>query len=177
MATMLQPEQVLSEHRSASTDTAHAPTRASTLIEGSVAHVMRVIADVSAYPRWVQGIRWADVLTWTRSGHPSKVRMLVGPAGDADERIYSYRWPSVREVAWSLDSSKSLRSLNAAFLLTPIASQRTLVTYQLSLETKLQLVGPLRRRAELVMINRMLPGLKNRVEQTAAIPAARRPMD
>ena len=177
MATMLRPEQVLSEPRSTNAEIAHTPTRASTLVDGSVAHVMRVIAEVNAYPRWVQGIRWADVLTWTRSGHPSKVRMLVGPAGDADERVYSYHWPSVREVTWSLDSSKSLRSLHAAFLLTPIASQRTLVTYELSLETKLQLVGPLRRRAELVMINRMLPGLKHRVEQTSNIPAARKPMD
>lgn len=94
--------------------------------------------------------------------------------GDAtDERTYQYRWDGEREVAWSLTSATSLRALTGSIQLTPVDQRRTVATQQLSLVTTMPLIGPLRRRAELILINRALPvwiAADRRTHQDDTIP-------
>lgn len=61
-----------------------------------------------------------------------------------------------------------LRSLDGSYTLAPLGADRTEVTYQLAVDVKIPMLGMIKRKAEKVIIDRALAGLKKRVEDTAA---------
>jgi hypothetical protein len=60
-----------------------------------------------------------------------------------------------------------LKSLDGSYTLTP-AGARTEVTYQLAVDVKIPMLGMIKRKAEKVIIDRALAGLKKRVESGEA---------
>jgi hypothetical protein len=72
-------------------------------------------------------------------------------------------------VHWTLVKSGLLRTLDGAYILTPQAGgARTEVTYQLTVDVKIPMLGMIKRKAEKVIIDRALAGLKKRVESGPA---------
>jgi hypothetical protein len=57
-----------------------------------------------------------------------------------------------------------LKALDGSYSLRPLASGGTEVTYQLSVDVKIPMLGMIKRKAEKVIIDRALAGLKKRVE-------------
>jgi hypothetical protein len=57
-----------------------------------------------------------------------------------------------------------LRSLDGSYLLKPAGPGGTEVTYQLTVDVKIPMLGMIKRKAEKVIIDRALAGLKKRVE-------------
>jgi ribosome-associated toxin RatA of RatAB toxin-antitoxin module len=137
-------------------------TRASIDIAGEPPKVMAVIADVSAYPSWSDGVRSVDVLE-SHGDRPSRVRFSVesGPIKDTYE--LAYQWDGDSQVTWHLVSAGLLRSMDGSYSLTPVGS-RTLVEYSLAVELTVPMPGLLRRRAEKSIVDTALRGLKQRVE-------------
>jgi hypothetical protein len=80
-----------------------------------------------------------------------------------DEHVLAYTWDDDREVSWTLVKSQMLRSLDGSYTLTPVAGG-TEVTYQLAVDVKIPMLGMIKRKAEKVIIDRALAGLKKRVE-------------
>jgi hypothetical protein len=56
-----------------------------------------------------------------------------------------------------------LRALDGSYILVPV-SGGTEVTYQLAVDVKIPMLGMIKRKAEKVIIDRALAGLKKRVE-------------
>jgi hypothetical protein len=62
-----------------------------------------------------------------------------------------------------------LRTLDGSYALVPLdGGARTEVTYQLTVDVKIPMLGMIKRKAEKVIIDRALAGLKKRVETPVA---------
>ncbi|ARQ71220.1 SRPBCC family protein [Streptomyces marincola] len=140
-------------------------TRSSITIEASPADVMAVIADFGRYPEWTGEVKEAEVLGTDARGRAEQVRLLLDAGAIKDEHTLAYTWQGEEQVSWSLVKSRMLRSLDGSYRLVPTAGgQRTEVTYQLTVDVKIPMLGTIKRKAEKVIIDRALDGLKRRVE-------------
>lgn len=139
-------------------------TRSSISINATPGAVMDAIADFAAYPAWANEVSRAEVHEWDEQGRPSKVGLRIDGASSSDDQVHTYEWNGLRSVRWSLDKSRALRSLEGAYLLDPAEDEGTVATYRLAVSSKMPLLGVLRRRAEKVMVERALAGLKRHVE-------------
>ncbi|MFD7907196.1 SRPBCC family protein [Kitasatospora sp. NPDC059722] len=139
-------------------------TRSSITIDATPATVMAVIADFAAYPAWTGEVKEIEVLEAAEDGRASKVRLLLDAGAIRDEHVLAYTWDGDREVGWTLVRSQMLRSLDGSYTLAPLGADRTEVTYQLAVDVKIPMLGMIKRKAEKVIIDRALAGLKKRVE-------------
>ncbi|GAA2996363.1 SRPBCC family protein [Kitasatospora albolonga] len=138
-------------------------TRSSITIDASPAEVMAVIADFAAYPAWTGEVKEVEVLSTVEDGRAAEVRLVLDAGAIRDEHVLAYTWDGDREVSWTLVKSQMLRSLDGSYTLAP-AGKGTAVTYQLAVDVKIPMLGMIKRKAEKVIIDRALAGLKKRVE-------------
>ncbi|WP_405004279.1 SRPBCC family protein [Kitasatospora purpeofusca] len=143
-------------------------TRSSITIDATPATVMAVIADFAAYPAWTGEVKEIEVLETADDGRAAQVRLVLDAGAIRDEHVLAYTWDGDRECAWTLVRSQMLRSLDGSYTLAPLGADRTEVTYQLAVDVKIPMLGMIKRKAEKVIIDRALAGLKKRVEDTAA---------
>ncbi|UQX00795.1 SRPBCC family protein [Streptomyces sp. RerS4] len=139
-------------------------TSSSITIEAAPADVMAVIADFARYPEWTGEVKEAEVLSTGADGRAEKVRLLLDAGAIKDDHTLAYTWTGTDEVSWTLDKSQMLRQLDGSYRLAPLAGGRTEVTYQLTVDVKIPMLGMIKRKAEKVIIDRALAGLKKRVE-------------
>jgi ribosome-associated toxin RatA of RatAB toxin-antitoxin module len=126
--------------------------------------VMGVIADINSYPEWVSEYTEAEVLEADLDGYPMVARLVLEAAVLSDTMVLEYDWPADRRsVRWSLVSSGLLKSLDGAYRLTP-ADGGTDVTYELSVDLTIPMIGLLKRKAERRLTDTALKDLKKRVE-------------
>lgn len=144
-------------------------TSSSITIEATPAQVMSVIADFDRYPQWTGEVKQAEVLEKDEQGRAKKVRLVLDAGAIKDDHTLNYSWPEADVVQWSLDKSAMLRQLDGSYSLKPVAGgKHTEVTYQLTVDVKIPMLGMIKRKAEKVIIDRALSGLKKRVEEGAA---------
>ncbi|WP_319452014.1 MULTISPECIES: SRPBCC family protein [unclassified Mycobacterium] len=133
-------------------------------IDAEPSTVMDVIADIGSYPDWVAEYKDAEVLESDAAGYPKTARLVLDAAVLKDTMVLSYVWPPDHEsVTWTLVSSSLLRALNGAYLLSPNGSG-TDVTYELSVDLIIPMIGLLKRKAERRLTDTALKDLKKRVE-------------
>ena len=133
-------------------------------IDADPGTVMDVIADIGSYPEWVAEYQETEVLDTDPQGNPKTARLVLDAAVLKDTMVLTYVWPSDRaSVTWSLVSSSLLRSLEGAYRLTPKGSG-TEVTYELSVDLIIPMIGLLKRKAERRLTDTALKDLKKRVE-------------
>jgi len=126
--------------------------------------VMAVIADLPRYPEWADGIRQAEVLTSDAKGRPVQARFVLDRAVIKDEYTLEYAWTDDgMSVSWRLLKGQMQKAQNGSYTLTR-QDDLTTVTYTLSVELSIPMIGLLRRKAEKVIIDTALKELKRRVE-------------
>lgn len=126
--------------------------------------VMDVIADIAAYPEWVSEYTETEVLEVDDAGYPKVARLVLDAAVLRDTMVLDYDWPADRQsVRWSLISSTLLKALDGAYRLTPNGTG-TDVTYELSVDLMVPMIGLLKRKAERRLTETALKDLKKRVE-------------
>ncbi|MDT0614539.1 SRPBCC family protein [Streptomyces lancefieldiae] len=138
-------------------------TSSSIMIEAAPADVMAVIADFARYPDWTGEVKEAEVLATDAQGRAEQVRLVMDAGAIKDDQTLGYTWSGEHEVSWTLVKSQMLRSLDGSYLLRP-AGAGTEVTYRLTVDVKIPMLGMIKRKAEKVIIDRALAGLKKRVE-------------
>jgi ribosome-associated toxin RatA of RatAB toxin-antitoxin module len=144
----------MSEHTSSSITIAAAP-----------AEVMAVIADFARYPEWTGEVKEAEVLATDAQGRAEQVRLLLDAGAIKDDHTLAYTWSGGDEVSWTLVKSQMLRALDGSYRLAARdGGGATEVTYQLTVDVKIPMLGMIKRKAEKVIIDRALAGLKKRVE-------------
>ncbi|WP_404815688.1 SRPBCC family protein [Streptomyces thermolineatus] len=140
-------------------------TRSSITIEASPAEVMAVISDFARYPEWTGEVKQAEILSKDAAGRAEQVRLVLDAGAIKDDHTLAYTWIGDHEVRWSLVKSQMLRALDGAYVLVPLdGGTRTEVTYSLTVDVKIPMLGMIKRKAEKVIIDRALSGLKKRVE-------------
>ncbi|MFI7008109.1 SRPBCC family protein [Streptomyces sp. NPDC050145] len=138
-------------------------TSSSITIEAAPAEVMGVIADFARYPDWTGEVKEAEVLATDDSGRAEQVRLVMDAGAIKDDQTLKYTWTGENEVSWTLVKSQMLRSLDGTYVLRA-AGAGTEVTYSLTVDVKIPMLGMIKRKAEKVIIDRALAGLKKRVE-------------
>ncbi|MEK8142684.1 SRPBCC family protein [Streptomyces sp. M10(2022)] len=140
-------------------------TSSSITIEAAPADVMGVIADFARYPEWTGEVKEAEILATDDHGRAEQVRLVLDAGAIKDDHVLAYTWTGANEVSWTLVKSQMLRSLDGRYALAALdAGARTEVTYRLAVDVKIPLLGMIKRKAEKVIIDRALAGLKKRVE-------------
>lgn len=133
-------------------------------IDADPSTVMDVIADIGSYPDWVAEYKEAEILEADDAGNPKVARLLLDASVLKDNMVLAYEWPADREsVTWSLVSSTLLKSLDGAYRLAPKGAG-TDVTYELSVDLMIPMIGLLKRKAERRLTDTALKDLKKRVE-------------
>ncbi|MBL1087231.1 SRPBCC family protein [Streptomyces actinomycinicus] len=140
-------------------------TSSSITIEAAPADVMAVIADFARYPDWTGEVKEAEVLAADELGRAEQVRLVMDAGAIKDDQTLAYTWTGDHEVSWTLVKSQMLRSLDGTYLLEPAGAGSTEVTYRLTVDVKIPMLGMIKRKAEKVIIDRALAGLKKRVEE------------
>ena len=138
-------------------------TTSSIVIDAPEAEVMAVIADFPAYPEWAQGMKKAEVVEEGTDGRARQVHFELEAAPIKDSYTLVYDWKGDSSVTWELVEGRMLKAMEGAYVLRP-SGAGTEVTYRLSVDLSIPMIGMLRRKAEKVIIDTALKGLKKRVE-------------
>lgn len=138
-------------------------TTSSIVIDADPARVMGVIADFGSYPAWAKGVKSATVLSVGADGRAEQVAFVLDQPPIRDEYTLAYAWTGDEQVTWSLVTAKMLKSMQGAYRLAP-RGDATEVTYQLAVDLTIPMIGMIKRKAEKVVIDTALKGLKRRVE-------------
>ena len=79
-----------------------------------------------------------------------------------------YTWaPDGRSVSWTLVKGQIQSAQNGSYVLVGERRTQTTVTYSLAVDLNIPMIGMLRRKAEKVIIDTALKGLKRRVESAS----------
>ncbi|AVZ72549.1 cyclase [Streptomyces lunaelactis] len=144
-------------------------TSSSITIEAAPADVMGVISDFTRYPEWTGEVKEAEVLATDAKGRAEQVRLVLDAGAIKDDHTLAYTWNGDNEVSWTLVKSQMLRAIDGSYTLAAVGGgDRTEVTYQLTVDVKIPMLGMIKRKAEKVIIDRALAGLKKRVESGPA---------
>lgn len=134
------------------------------MIDATPSQIMAVIGDFAAYPEWATGVRKADVIEES-VGRPAVVHMELDAAPIRDEYDLRYSWDADRSVSWTIEKPGAmLTGMDGSYDLEPVGGG-TRVTYQLAVSVSIPMLGMLKRKAEKVVIDTALKGLKRRVEE------------
>ena len=132
-------------------------------INAPKADVMAVIADFEAYPEWSGQIKSVSVDEKGADGRASQVTFNLDAGVIRDDYTLAYDWSGDDRVDWHLVKSKALKSQDGSYILSE-RSGETEVTYRLAVDLNIPMLGMFKRKAEKVIIDTALKGLKKRVE-------------
>lgn len=125
---------------------------------------MAVIADFSAYPQWASAVRSADVIERDGEGRASRVRFRLDAGMIKDSYVLAYEWDGDTALRWDLAEPGSMVSAMTGGYYLAEQPGGTDVTYELSVDVRVPLLGMLKRKAEKTIIDTALKGLKARAE-------------
>jgi ribosome-associated toxin RatA of RatAB toxin-antitoxin module len=141
-------------------------TTSSIVISADPASVMAVISDFESYPVWAQGVKRAEPV---RAGagdddRPEQVYFELDASPIKDAYTLRYDWHDDDSVSWTLVEGRMLKAMDGAYELDARGGAGTEVTYRLAVDISIPMIGMLKRKAEKVIIDTALKGLKRRVE-------------
>lgn len=142
-----------------------AQTTSSIVIAAPPAQIMAVIADLEAYPEWTASVRRVEILTvYEDSGRPGEARFVLDAGPIKDTYTLSYEWDADEQVRWSLVEGGLIKELEGSYTLAADGSGATTeVTYQLTVDVAIPMLGMMKRKAEKVIIDTALKELDKQV--------------
>jgi ribosome-associated toxin RatA of RatAB toxin-antitoxin module len=140
----------------------------SIVIDASPAAIMAVIADFPNYPVWTGSVKSAEVVAQGADGRAERVHFTLDAGVVRDQYELSYEWTDDTKVEWTLVKGQMMRAQHGSYVLEPTESNQTEVTYSLSVDLIIPMLGLLKRKAERVVMDTALKELKKRVEAVNA---------
>lgn len=123
---------------------------------------MAVIADFARYPDWVDHIKAVEIVAPGAGGRAEQVRFVLDAGIVADDYTLAYSW-SDDGVSWRLVQGRTIKAMEGSYRLDG-TDGGTRVEYELAVDVALPLLPALKRKAERVIVETALHGLKARVE-------------
>ncbi|MDO9486417.1 MAG: SRPBCC family protein [Actinomycetota bacterium] len=142
-------------------------TESSIRILADAATIFDVIADLPAYPQWSQGISEVEVLE-SADGRPVRARFTLDAGIIKDVYELAYTWNGLDSVSWSLVKAEVLTAMDGAYECTIAPDGSAHLSYQLTVDLRIPMLGMLKRKAEQVIVDTALAGLKKRVESNGS---------
>jgi ribosome-associated toxin RatA of RatAB toxin-antitoxin module len=139
----------------------------SIVIDAPPEKIMAIIADFPSYPDWANGMKEVEVLDTRDDGRAEQVRFAIDQGPVKDEYTLRYDWaPDGLSVRWDLVKGTMQKSQHGSYVLEP-AGTGTKVTYTLSVQLVIPMIGLFRRKAEKLILDTALKELKKRAEKAA----------
>jgi ribosome-associated toxin RatA of RatAB toxin-antitoxin module len=134
-------------------------------VEADADTIMGVIADFAAYPDWAGAVKEVEVLAEDADGQAEQVRFTVDAGMFKDTYTLQYDWATDGlSVSWDLVKGQMQRAQHGRYLLQPLGDA-TKVTYTLSVQLAVPMIGLFRRKAEKMIMDIALKDLKRRAEE------------
>jgi carbon monoxide dehydrogenase subunit G len=128
--------------------------------------VTAVICDFARYPEWVSAMKRVDVVEEYEDGYASQVEFEIDAGVVADQYTLKYEYAEdLSRIEWHLVApSKMQQSQVGSYDITDNGDGTSTVTYTLSVELGIGMLGMFKRKAERVIMEAALNDLKKRVE-------------
>ncbi|NLE79055.1 MAG: SRPBCC family protein [Rhodococcus sp.] len=140
-------------------------TKRSISINAPAADVMNVIADFDAYPDWVAATKSVEVLEQGANGRADKVRFVLDAGMVKDTFELQYDWAADgNSVSWELVSGEIQKAQHGSYTLAEESDGTTTVTYELTVDLNIPVIGLFKRKAEKAITDTALKELKKQVE-------------
>lgn len=137
----------------------------SIVIDTSPEAIMDVIADFACYPQWALAITKTEVIVPCAGERAQRVRFWLDAGLVKDEYVLDYVWSDDGlTVAWELVEGQLQKAQHGSYVLERLASTSTKVTFSLAVDLAIPMIGMIKRKAERVVMDTALKGLKQRVE-------------
>lgn len=139
----------------------------SILINAKPSAIMAVIADFPAYPEWSKELKSTEVVAADDQGRAEQVRFVLDAGVLKDEYTLEYTWAEDgSSVDWHLVNGQMQKAQEGRYELNE-TDHATEVTYTLTVDLAIPMIGMFKRKAEKVIMDTALKGLKRRVEGTS----------
>jgi ribosome-associated toxin RatA of RatAB toxin-antitoxin module len=132
-------------------------------VDAPPADVMAVIADFPSYPQWAASVKKVEVVEPGDGDRAKRVRFVIDQSMIKDEYVLEYIWDDDRQVSWTLVEGQLQKRNDGSYTLTE-SGGGTEVTYAITLDVNMPIMGMLKRKAEKVILDTALKELKKRVE-------------
>ena len=137
----------------------------SIVIAAPAKQVMAVIADFDQYPSWVAAAKSVDVIERDAASRARLVRFVLDAGIFQESYDLAYRWSGDgRSVSWDLVRGDLQKEQHGSYTLVDQPCGSTEVTYELSVDLNIPMIGAFKRKAERVITDTALKELKKRVE-------------
>jgi hypothetical protein len=135
-------------------------------IAAPVDRIAAVICDFPRYPEWVSAVKAVDVREEYEDGYASQVHFALDAGIASDEYTLRYEYAEdISRIEWQLVApSKLQRAQQGSYDLTDNGDGTSTVTYTLSVELAIGMLGMFKRKAEKMIMDSALKELKRRVE-------------
>ena len=135
----------------------------SIVVNAPAADVMAVIADFPAYPQWVASAKKVEVVEEQADGRAQQVHFVLDAGAVKDDYVLDYTWDGDRKVSWTLVKGQMQKRNDGSYTLVE-RDGRTEVTYSITIDLAIPMLGMIKRKAEKVILDTALKELKKRVE-------------
>jgi uncharacterized membrane protein len=135
----------------------------SIVVDAPAAEVMAVIADFPAYPTWVAAAKQVEVLETGPDGRARQVHFVLDAGAVKDDYVLDYTWDGDQRVDWTLVQGQMQKRQDGSYVLKESGGTTT-VTYAITIDLSLPMLGLIKRKAEKVILDTALKELKKRVE-------------
>lgn len=143
----------------------------SIVIEAPPSRVVEVICDFPRYPEWVSAMVSTEVVEAGPQGRAAQVRFVLDAGVFTDEYTLRYEYAAdLGRISWHLVApSRVQKQLTGSYEIAAGPHGTSTVTYTLSVELAISMLGMLRRKAEKKIMDTALRELKRRVEAVADV--------
>lgn len=132
-------------------------------IAAPAADIMAVIGDFAAYPEWTGAVQKAEVIEEGEDGWANRVHFVLDAGVVKDDYVLVYEWLGDTAVHWKLVQGQMQKSQVGSYELEE-SGDLTHVTYSLTVDLAIPMLGMFKRKAEKVIMDTALKELKKRVE-------------
>ena len=132
-------------------------------IDAPAADVMAVIADFPSYPQWVAAAKKVEVVEDGDDGRARRVHFVLDAGAVKDDYVLEYTWDGDRKVSWTLVEGQMQKRNDGSYTLAE-KDGATEVTYSITIDLSIPMLGMIKRKAEKVILDTALKELKKRVE-------------
>jgi hypothetical protein len=138
----------------------------SIVIAAPPAEIAAVICDFPRYPEWVSATKTVEVVEEYEDGYASQVRFVLDAGVVADEYRLAYEYAEdISRIEWRLvEPSKMQKAQDGSYDIVDNGDGTSTVTYTLSVELAIGMLGMFKRKAERMIMDVALTELKRRVE-------------
>ena len=142
----------------------------SIVIAASPAEVAAVICDFASYPAWVSAATAVEVLEEYEDGYASQVKFELDAGLVTDEYTLTYEYAEdISRIEWHLvEPSRMQKAQDGSYDIVDNGDGSVTVTYTLSVDLAIGMLGMFKRKAEKVIMDTALTELKRRVEALGA---------